>query len=105
MRNLAKQIMTLITIGIILSFVVQVRSEASVQTSVSSTLVYVCTGTGGDYPCDTDPYGPISYEDDYIPQVLANEWPPAASSEALKAGAIAIRTFGWRYSPCGSLWD
>ena len=36
--------------------------------------------------------------------MLANEWPGQASHEALKAGAIAIRTFGWRSLGCGAIW-
>lgn len=85
---------------------VAVRSypTASTQMSVSETDVYVCADSG-IYRCGSgNEYGPISYEGNYVPRVLANEWPGQAGSEALKAGAIAIRTFGWRDIPCGAIW-
>jgi len=85
---------------------VAVRSypAASTQMSVSETDVYVCADSGS-YRCGSgNEYGPISYEGNYVPRVLANEWPGQAGSEALKAGAIAIRTFGWRDIPCGAIW-
>jgi hypothetical protein len=105
MKLLAKRLVVLLTAGVIFLFAVQTYPVASVRTSVSTTEVYVCTGTGGDWPCATNPYGRISFEGSYIPQVLANEWPGAAGDQALRAGAIAIRTFGWRYPlGCGAVW-
>lgn len=38
----------------------------------------------------------------YIEQVLANEWHSLAELDALKAGAIAIRTFAYRELGCGA---
>ncbi|MCB0099728.1 MAG: hypothetical protein KDE46_28540, partial [Caldilineaceae bacterium] len=40
--------------------------------------------------------------DAYVKQVLANEWPSNAGLEAMKAGAIAIRTFAYRSPGCGA---
>lgn len=40
--------------------------------------------------------------DDYVKQVLANEWHNEADLEALKAGAVAIRTFAYRTYGCGA---
>jgi hypothetical protein len=84
---------------------IYVVSVTIVQADISDTIVYVCTGSGGDYPCATEPYGPISYDGDYVPQVLANEWPADAGEQSLQAGAITIRTFGWRKPGCGAIWD
>jgi len=42
---------------------------------------------------------------DYIEHVLANEWHSLAGLEALKAGAVAIRTFALREPGCGARWS
>jgi hypothetical protein len=104
MKSLAKQLVVLLTAGVILFLAVQTCLIASVHTSVSETYVYVCDDEG-DWRCEENEYfGPISYEGNYIPHVLANEWPSAAGDQALQAGAIAIRTFGWRELGCGAIW-
>ncbi len=98
------QLLALFTAVVIPLVAVQSGPVASAQTSVSETYVYVCADSGS-YRCGSgNEYGPISYEGNYVPRVLANEWPGQAGSEALKAGAVAIRTFGWRDIPCGAVW-
>jgi len=107
MKNPLRQLAILVATSVFLLFATQVQAQpsASVQSDVSGTQVYVCNDPWGYWPCGTNPpFGPISYEGDYIPHVLANEWPAQAGSDALKAGAIAIRTFGWRGSPCGAVY-
>jgi len=105
MKNLSKHLTISLIISVFL-FVSQALAQplAYVQTIVSPTHVYVCNDPGGFWPCNPGrEYGPISYEGDYIPHVLANEWPAQSGTESLKAGAIAIRTFGWRNAPCGAV--
>lgn len=103
MKSLAKQLAVLAVVGVMCFSTTQAQPHASVQSTVSDTQVYVCT-EDGTYRCDgTYHHGPIDYESDYIRHVLANEWPGQADDQALKAGAIAIRTFGWRYPlGCGA---
>lgn len=55
---------------------------------------------------DPDPRGRILYVmsipfDTYLRNVLPNEWVPDWNTEALKAGAMAIKMFGWfhAYNP------
>jgi peptidoglycan hydrolase-like amidase len=62
--------------------------------------VYVCWS-----PCqEPNIIGPVSFEGNYVPQVLANEWPGAARSQSLYAGAITIRTFAQRPADgCGAI--
>ncbi len=99
------QLLILFTAVAILLVTVRLATVVSAQTSISKTYVYVCTDSGS-YRCGSgSEYGPIGYEDDYIPQVLANEWPADAGEQSLKAGTIAIRTFGWREPGCGAVWD
>lgn len=100
-----KRLSTLFCACLLVVFMIYVVSVTTVQADISDTIVYVCTGSGGDYPCATEPYGPISYDGDYVPQVLANEWPADAGEQSLQAGAITIRTFGWRKPGCGAIWD
>lgn len=77
----------------------------------SEEYVYVCDPSpGSQYRCGQQgqpsyrEYGPISFEGDYIPHVLANEWDPRSGQQAFRAGAIAIRTFGWRETGgCGAV--
>ena len=98
-----KRLFMLFCVCSLVVFITYVVFVTMVQADISDTVVYVCTGSGGDYPCTAEPYGPISYENNYIPQVLANEWAGASEQESLKAGAIVIRTFGWRQPGCGAI--
>ncbi len=97
-RLLALFIATLISLPIWYTYF-----AAPVRASVSETYVYVCNDPGGNWPCGIDRFGPVSYESSYVAHILANEWPGEASDQSLKAGAIAIRTFGWRSIPCGAV--
>jgi len=107
MKHSMKRLATLLTATLISLSVWHIHFVIPVQASVSETYVYVCGDPWGQWPCDennTD-FGSLkSYEYTYVPQVLANEWPGQASNESLKAGAIAIRTFGWRELGCGAIW-
>lgn len=67
----------------------------------SNILVGVCyTPTDCNAPTSLNTEGTTLQV--YIRQVLANEWPNDAGIESLKAGAVAIRTFTNRISPCGA---
>ncbi len=44
----------------------------------------------------------LGSDTDYIPRVLAQEWPSASAYQSLEAGAIAIRTFAQRELGCGA---
>jgi hypothetical protein len=103
MKHIARHLLAWVIIPSLIFVLLLLGLTNVVRAEVSQIYVYVCTGDGGDWPC-TNPYGPISYEGNYIPQVLANEWPGQANIEALKAGAITIRTFGWRRPGCGAIW-
>ncbi|MCA9607554.1 MAG: carboxypeptidase regulatory-like domain-containing protein [Myxococcales bacterium] len=43
--------------------------------------------------------------DDYIAGVLPHEWIPSWDDESLRAGAIAIRTYAWRWVASGGKYD
>ena len=54
--------------------------------------------------CENIVASPIDAENAYIPQVLSNEWDSRSGPEALKAGAVAIRTFARRnIGGCGAI--
>lgn len=64
------------------------------------TQVYVCTNIS-PYLCADGPgvrrWGPYAFENDYVANVLKNEWPQNSNyMQALYAGAITIRTFAQR---------
>ncbi len=107
MRHSVRYPVILLAAGMVCLFTWQVY-RAAVQADVSEAYMYVCNDPWGQWPCDennTDFGSLTNYEYVYVPQVLSNEWPAAADSQALKAWAIAIRTFGWREIPCGSIWS
>ena len=78
-----------------------VSAQASPFYQGSTVLVRVCY----DNPSCTSPSPSNTHGtnlDIYTEQVLANEWHTSALLEALKAGAISIRTFAYRSPGCGA---
>lgn len=105
MKRMTQPLVVLLIVDIASLVGSPVRLAASPQLSVSETHVYVCNDPWGYWPCVGGNYvGLVSYEDNYVPRVLANEWPSQANDQALRAGAVAIRTFGWREIPCGAVY-
>lgn len=96
--------MTRISIALILclvfAFSAPSSGTASPQRQSSTVLIRVCydqTSCDNPTPLNTTPATTLS---GYTQQVLANEWHGQADIEALKAGAIAIRTFSYREIGC-----
>ena len=78
-----------------------VDTQASPAYQGSVVLVRVCYDYFScHWPDDTN--SELTTLEPYIEHVLANEWHHLADLEALKAGAIAIRTFAYRERGCGA---
>lgn len=74
--------------------------EAKPLNQSSTTLIRICYS---DPTCANPSTGTdLNTLSGYVQHVLANEWPGDANLDAMKAGAIAIRTFVYRTSPCGA---
>ena len=58
--------------------------------------------------CEDEGIGPLEVIDfkEYVKGVLPNEWYPTWNEEALKAGAVAVKMYGWSmYETYGFVYD